>query len=71
MANIYLISYDLNKCKNDYKILYGYIKSFPYWVHIFESMWMIKSSKECGIIRNEINNTIYPEDKIFISKLNY
>jgi len=69
MPNTYLISYDLYKPRRDYDDLYKYLKSFPRWVHIFESMWLIKSNKEYETISNEIENTVYPEDRISISRV--
>lgn len=69
MSYTYLISYDLHKSRKNYDKLYNYIKSFPQWAHIFESIWLVKSSKEYTTISNEIKCTVYPEDQVFVSKL--
>lgn len=69
MSNSKIITYDLCNSGKNYDDLYDYLKSFPSWAHITESTWFISTSKSCVTIREEIDNIIDSDDRIFVAEL--
>lgn len=67
MNQTYLISYDL-KAEDDYSRLHKYIKSYPTWAHINESLWAIKTEKNVETIRDEIIELMNKGSSIFVIK---
>ena len=64
--NRLLISYDLIAPGKDYEKLYEYLKGFPYWAKPLESLWVVKTSKEYDIVRDEIKDFIDANDKLIV-----
>lgn len=69
MSTSKIVSYDLCNSGKNYDDLYEYLKSFSGWAHIAESTWFISSDKSCVTIRNEIENIVDSDDRIFVAEL--
>lgn len=69
MANSKIITYDLCNSDKNYNDLYEYLKSYSSWAHICESVWFVSTTKSCADIRNEINQIIDSNDRVFVAEL--
>jgi hypothetical protein len=68
----YLISYDLGvpEAHSDYIILSDHIKSlYLTWARPVKSVWVIKSIKSAGEIRDEIKTVLDSNDKLIVVEL--
>ena len=68
MSKSKIITYDLCNSGKNYDELYTYLKQYP-WAHITESTWFISTEKTCVTIRNEINQIIDNDDRVFVGEL--
>ena len=68
---VYLISYDLNKTGQDYKVLYDTIKNLGnnIWMHPLDSTWLIKSNLTAKQIYDKLKPIIDDNDLLFISEI--
>lgn len=66
--NTLLISYDLGlpETYEDYKLLIQYIKLYPNWAKPLQSVWLIKTTKTSGQVRDEIKVKIDSNDKVLV-----
>lgn len=64
--NRLLISYDLVTPGRDYNNVFQYLKSFPKWVKPLRSLWVIKTSKSCEKVRDELVNLVDRNDRILV-----
>lgn len=69
MANVYCISYDLNRAGQDYSGLYQKIKECGTWWHYLDSTWLLSSSKTAQQIYNHVKGSIDNNDRILIIKV--
>ncbi len=66
----YLISYDLrDKTYFDYTKLIEYIKSYGTWAKPLESLWLIKTDEEIGVVRDNLSKSISSGDKIIVIEI--
>lgn len=70
---VFLITYDLttpNDTNSDYDRVIGKIKAlFDAWCHVEKSVWLVDSSLNAQEIRDEIKNSLYESDILFIARL--
>ncbi len=65
--NTYIISYDLlNKSLHDYSRLIEYIKTYGNWAKPLESFWLIKTSKDIGMVRDELRLRLSSNDRVVV-----
>lgn len=66
--NTLLISYDLvlPETYEDYKLLIQYIKSYSSWAKPLQSVWLVKTTKTPGQVRDEIKAKIDSNDKVLV-----
>jgi len=66
--NTLIISYDLGlpETYEDYKFLIKYIKSYPNWAKPLQSVWLIRTTKTSGQVRDEIKAKIDSNDKVLV-----
>ncbi|MFP3356869.1 CRISPR-associated protein Cas2 [Planococcus sp. SIMBA_143] len=62
----YIISYDLVGPARDYESLIDKIKSYGTWATPLESVWLIRSKKTAGEIRNDLKATLDSDDKLIV-----
>lgn len=55
--NTYLIGYDLDKPRQDYKDLIVAIKAVGTWWHCLDSTWIAKSTLSAVQVRDKLLNT--------------
>jgi len=68
----FLISYDLGvpETHNDYEILSNHLKSlYTSWSRPVKSVWIIKSEKTAGMIRDEIKLALDSNDKLIVVEM--
>jgi hypothetical protein len=65
---VYLITYDLNKQGQDYKLLYDFFES-QNAVKILESVYVLKTDKTVEYLRGAIEARIDNNDEYFISEI--
>jgi len=68
----FLISYDLGvpETHSDYTALSSYLKSlYTSWARPVKSVWIIKSDKDAGQIRDEIKLILDPNDKLIVVEM--
>jgi hypothetical protein len=68
----FLISYDLGvpETHNDYVALSNYLKSlYILWARPVKSVWIVKSEKNAGQIRDEIKLVLDSNDKLIVVEL--
>lgn len=66
---IYMISYDLNKAGQDYSSLIKAIESYPGYLNLLKSQWLIGSDKSVNEIYQHLSKYIDKNDHIFINRL--
>ncbi|HOQ14071.1 MAG TPA: CRISPR-associated protein Cas2 [Bacillota bacterium] len=64
-----IITYDLRKPGRNYNSLYEAIKSYPYWAHITESTWLIKTNDTCSQIKDALLRKMDYNDRLFVAEL--
>ena len=68
----YHLSYDIIDGEDgDYDNLIKEIRKFPAYLHILKSGWVIKSSKEPVIIRDELRNSTSANIEIMITTMGH
>ncbi len=67
--NKILVTYDLigGEPIDSYKKIYNYLSKFDA-IKPLESVWILKTSKEADVIRDEIGKLIDSDDKLFVCK---
>lgn len=64
-----LVTYDLNNPGQNYYALYDYLSEYDH-IHPMESVWIIRTNKDCKSVRNEILSQILdPNDKLYIANV--
>lgn len=63
-----LISYDLGSPETyeDYKILINHIKTFSSWAKPLKSVWIVKTDRSVGEVRDELRRKVDSNDKVFV-----
>jgi hypothetical protein len=64
-----IIAYDLCGDTKDYNELYEYLMSFKSHVHINESVWMVTTNKNHGMIYDELTMLLDSNDRVFVAEL--
>ena len=65
---LYIISYDLNKPKQNYSELYKILQKYTWW-HYLDSTWIIESDKSADYLFGQISPHIDENDSLLIFKL--
>lgn len=68
----FLISYDLGvpETHSSYVVLSNYLKSlYANWARPVKSVWIIKSDKDAGQIRDEIKLALDANDKLIVVEM--
>ena len=60
------INYDLCKPGRNYQPVHDYIKSFPDWARPLDSLWLVKTSRTAGTIRDELNRLVDANDEVAV-----
>lgn len=72
IMNTFLISYDLGspESRSDYTSISKHIKNlYDNWAHPLQSVWIIKSEKDAGEVRNDIKSVLDLNDKLLVVEL--
>lgn len=66
--NALLISYDLGvpETSEDYKRLIAYLEGYDSWAKPLYSVWIIKTAKTSGTVRDEIKAIVDSNDKVLV-----
>lgn len=64
---IHLITYDLNRKGQDYDALYKAIQSQGEHIHPMQNLWLVRSDKTNGEIRDALKEHIDPNDDVWVS----
>ena len=64
----YIISYDLRTPGQNYEALYNAIKAYGNWAKINESLWAVVTQQTAAQIRDNLNQHIDSNDRIFVLK---
>jgi len=64
-----VITYDLYKTGQNYDCITEKIKSYGRWCHLQGSVWLIRTSKSCVQVRDELSTCLDANDKLFVAKL--
>lgn len=70
--NKYLVTYDLvgtDETSGDYKRLIGRIKRFPSYRKLQKSVWLVKSNKKSGEIRDILWSYMDENDRLYVTKI--
>lgn len=65
----YLISYDLSAPGRDYEKIADKIKSFGTWAKPLESVWLLRSSTDISVIKDQLADAVDANDSIFVVKV--
>lgn len=64
--NTLLVSYDLNKPKQDYETLLKHLRSYgTYWHHL-DSFWLVKSTETATQLRDTLKALIDTNDELLV-----
>jgi CRISPR-associated endonuclease Cas2 len=66
---LYLVTYDLNKPKQDYENLFSALKKTGTWWHHLDSTWLVKSSETVEDFANRIKKEIDQNDSLLIVEI--
>lgn len=70
MAKTLMVGYDLNKTGQNYDKLIEALKSnYDNWWHHLDSTWLIKTSKTCVEVRDELRAFIDSNDELLVAEL--
>lgn len=62
----HLVSYDLIRPGKDYSKLITFLKTYTSWAKPLESVWLVKNSFSAEQTRNQIQQHIDANDKVFV-----
>lgn len=62
----HLISYDLIKPHKDYVSLIAFLKNYDSWAKPLESVWLVKNNLTAEQTRNQIQQHVDANDKVFV-----
>jgi hypothetical protein len=68
----FVIAYDLrepNDTSQDYERVIAHIKKEFTWCHLQKSVWLVESALDASEIRESIKSTLYPNDVLFVARL--
>lgn len=66
---VYLITYDLNKPRQNYAGLYEAIKELGAWWHYLDSTWIVDTSLNSSQIYDRIHPTMDSNDYLLIIRV--
>jgi CRISPR-associated endonuclease Cas2 len=66
---LYLVTYDLNKPRQDYENLFDALKQAGTWWHHLDSTWIVKSNEDIGNFANRIKKEIDQNDSLLIVEI--
>jgi hypothetical protein len=69
---IFLVAYDLrtpNDTPQDYERVITDIKAKFNWCHLQKSVWLVESALNAAEIRDSIRTALYPNDSLFVARL--
>ncbi len=69
---VFLATYDLrspNDTSEDYERVIAHIKTSFNWCHLQKSVWLVESALNAAEIRESIRTTLYPNDVLFVARL--
>lgn len=70
MKKSFLITYDLHSPGQDYETLIEGIKKLgTTWWHCLDSVWIIKSTLTCSVIRDRLGKYIDKNDELLVVEL--
>ncbi len=69
LASTKIIAYDLLSPGQDYSDLYKAIKSYPKWIKLTESCYAIETVSSCESIKDNLNQYMDSNDRIFVGPL--
>lgn len=61
-----LITYDLNKAGQNYDALYEQIKTASAWLHLMESVWLIRTSQTPQQWSDKLMKVLDTNDHLFV-----
>jgi hypothetical protein len=69
---IFVIAYDLrspNDTPQDYERVIAQIKYDFSWCHLEKSVWLVESALDAAEIREKIRTALFPDDVLFVARL--
>lgn len=69
---VFVVAYDLispNDTPDDYQRVIGRIKTNFNWCHLEKSVWILESALSAAEIRENVRETLYPKDILFVARL--
>ena len=64
--NCYLVTYDLLTANKDYKALYEQIKSYEFWWHHMESIWLISTIRRLEEVSAALKKHLDDNDNLLV-----
>lgn len=62
-----MIEYDLNTPGQKYEPLRKYLEGFSDWAKPMKSVWLVRTNKSTGTIRDEILKIVDPNDAVLVT----
>jgi hypothetical protein len=69
---VFVVAYDLrepNDQPQDYERVIAHIKASFTWCHLQKSVWLVDSALNAAEIRESVRTTLYPNDMLFVARL--
>ncbi len=60
------IHYCLKSPGGNYAAVTNYIKSFPGYAHVHESLWFVNTNKTASDVRDELNRIVRVGDRVIV-----
>lgn len=64
-----LVTYDLIKPEKNYPKLFEAIKSYGSWAHALDSVWLVKTSRSVGEIRDHLKQYVDSNDQLKVVRV--
>jgi hypothetical protein len=67
--NAYLVTYDLNKPRQNYEALYDAIQATGTWWHYLDSTWLVTSNETPSAIAARLRSVIDQNDSLLVMRV--
>ena len=64
-----LVTYDLATPNGDYTSLHTKLQTYPHWVKVTQSCWLIKSSDPSSKICSDLESVLNNDDRLFVAEI--
>jgi hypothetical protein len=71
MSAYYMVSYDLSKPNRDYKKLHEFLRTFPNWAKVLESVWFVTTNLTAYQVAEKVLQHLDSDDHLVVTEIRF